>query len=183
VKRWALALGVVLVGVPARASADPPDSRANTSPSTQEHPPVIVPPRALGDVRAAYPKGAEGRATVVVELTVTAEGDAQDVHAASGDEPWATPALEAVRALRFDPATRDGHPIAAKIRMRVDFEPPVERPRRAPARSVRRSAPDAAEEPVRRPRPFAARTEGRTGRGGRDAQGPRENKPREGRGA
>lgn len=139
-KRWALALGVVLVGVPARASADPPDSRANTSPSTQEHPPVIVPPRALGDVRAAYPKGAEGRATVVVELTVTAEGDAQDVHAASGDEPWATPALEAVRALRFDPATRDGHPIAAKIRMRVDFEPPVERPVELP--------PDPYEDPL-----------------------------------
>ncbi len=63
-----------------------------------------------------------------MELVVTREGSVVGAHAIDGAEPFAEAAVDAVSRVTFDPATRDGVPIAAKIRIRVAFVPPVDLP-------------------------------------------------------
>ena len=95
---------------------------------------TIVPPRLLAPVQAAYPDAAEGNASVVVAVTVAADGNVQGARVMEGVEPFASRATEAVGAARFVPATRDGVPIAVTIRFRIDFakaappSPPIEPP-------------------------------------------------------
>src|SRR6188768_3225557 len=87
--------------------------------------PVIVMPTAVS-TPLEYPQGAQGEASVALELTLSAEGDVTKATVIEGDEPFAARALEAARAWKFQPATRDGKAIAAKIRYLVRFVPPRE---------------------------------------------------------
>jgi TonB family protein len=82
-----------------------------------------------------YPQGAQGEASVALELTLSAQGDVTNATVIEGDEPFAARALEAARAWKFQPATRDGTAIAAKIRYLVRFVPPrdVSEPEPEPA--------------------------------------------------
>ena len=116
---------------------EPTGSEVRPPPNT---PPVVVPPKPRSDVDARYPRGAEGHAEVTVELVVTREGDASNVHAVDGGEPFASAAVAAVSKVEFSPATKDGTPVAAKIRMLVAFSPPVDTPVELP--------PDPYEDPL-----------------------------------
>lgn len=71
-----------------------------------------------------YPAGASGEASVMLELTLSASGDVSQATAIDGNEPFTLRAVEAARSWKFQPATRDGKPIAAKIRFQVRFVPP-----------------------------------------------------------
>lgn len=126
--------GVALPGL-ARADEEPP--------SAEE---AIVPPRLLVPVHAAYPEGAEGDASVVVAVTVAADGSVQSAHAVDGVEPFAGRAIEAVGAARFVPATRGGKPIAATIRFQIDFAkpPPPPPPPPPPIVTIAPPPPDNA---------------------------------------
>lgn len=110
---------------------------------------VVVRPQPLNDT-VLYPKGAQGTAIVVLELVVTASGRVRDVRALSGEEPFVSAALSAARKWRFAPATRDGKPLAARIRFQVRFVPPPPPPRPSPKpaasapRESGRAAPPAA---------------------------------------
>ena len=102
-----------------------------------------------------YPQGASGEASVALELTLDAAGNVTTAALLEGAEPFAARALEAVKAWKFQPATRDGKPIAAKIRFMVRFVPPrdVEEPEPAatPAPPVAKpgtKAPPKPEEPA-----------------------------------
>jgi TonB family protein len=68
--------------------------------------------------------GAQGEASVALELTLSAQGDVTLAVAIEGDEPFASRAVAAAKSWKFQPATRDGKPIAAKIRYLVRFVPP-----------------------------------------------------------
>jgi TonB family protein len=106
-------------------------ARAQTPPAAEPAPLAVMPPRLQGTADVPYPAGAKGDATVVLELLVSAEGTVEDVKPATGDEPFVTAATSAARAWRFDPATRNGRPLPAKIRIEVQFRapaPPVEAP-------------------------------------------------------
>ncbi|MCX5746180.1 MAG: TonB-dependent receptor [Proteobacteria bacterium] len=100
-----------------------------TSASAQ---PTPTPPTIATFVHAAYPDAARtaGReASVELEITVGVDGLVVDarVLAPVGDG-FDEAALVAVRQFVFAPATRDGHPIAARIRYRYAFTldaPPV----------------------------------------------------------
>jgi TonB family protein len=94
---------------------------------------VIVMPTPLS-TPLEYPEGAQGEASVALELTLTADGAVTTAVALEGSEPFASQAVEAARAWRFQPATRDGKPIAAKIKFMVRFVPPrdVEEPAAEP---------------------------------------------------
>lgn len=83
-----------------------------------------------------YPSGAQGEATVLLELTLDGSGAVTLATAVEGEEPFAARAVEAARAWKFEPATRDGKPIAAKIRFHVRFVPPrdIEEPETEPAK-------------------------------------------------
>jgi TonB family protein len=100
-----------------------------------------VPPRALS-TPITYPTDQQGDHEVVLELTISTEGGVIAAKAISGDAPFATSAVEASRAWLFQPATRAGTPIAAKIRFAVHFEPPASEP--SPAQA---SAPPASVAP------------------------------------
>ncbi|HWZ88078.1 MAG TPA: TonB family protein, partial [Polyangiaceae bacterium] len=86
-----------------------------------------MPPRALS-TPITYPTDQQGDHEVVLELTISTEGGVIAAKAISGDAPFATSAVDASRAWRFQPATRAGRPIAAKIRFAVHFEPPASEP-------------------------------------------------------
>lgn len=93
-----------------------------------------------------YPQGAQGEANVALELTLTAEGAVAAAVALEGSEPFTSKAVEAARTWRFEPATRDGKPIPAKIKFMVRFVPPrdVEQPAPAPPDAQKPSRPAAA---------------------------------------
>jgi TonB family protein len=92
--------------------------------------PVVVPPVVKKNEGVQYPRQAldEGfreAAQVVLTLTVDATGVVSGVVVTEGaghglDEA----AVEAARKLEFEPATRDGKPVAARIRFVYRFVPP-----------------------------------------------------------
>lgn len=101
---------------PAAPTAPPP------APPPPPRAPTIVKPVPKA-VDVVYPEGAEGRAEVVLELTISATGDVTDATLVEGSSPFAERALEAARSWTFEPARRDETPIPAKIRFLVTFEP------------------------------------------------------------
>jgi TonB family protein len=101
-------------------------ARAQTQPRPPEPPAIpVMPPRARTTTDVTYPPGASGDANVVLELLVSVEGNVEDVKAVSGEEPFVSAAIAASRSWQFDPATRNGRPIAARIRFAVTFKAPV----------------------------------------------------------
>jgi len=105
---------------------------AAASPAFAQQPSNVTPPTVVEHVDAVYPpdKLAQGIDTTV-ELFVTVErngtvGDAKV--AVSGGEAFDDAALAAIRRFRFSPATRDGVPIRARIRVPFHFAPEPHRP-------------------------------------------------------
>lgn len=111
---------------------------------------ALAPPRLASSVQPAYPDGAEGDASVLLAVTVGADGSVRDLRVLEGTEPFAAAALRAVGAARFSPATRDGQPVAATIRFRVDFSKPRRSPPPPPAEppTSEASSPDRGAAPT-----------------------------------
>jgi TonB family protein len=82
---------------------------------------AVVPPRVDRVTQVPYPPGGEGNASVVLVLTIDKDGSVRAAEVERGDEPFATVAREAASSWRFTPATRDGAPVAARIRYQVEF--------------------------------------------------------------
>ncbi len=104
-----------------------PPAAPQASPDEQEgvSAPVIVPPKAITDLSVEYPATATESATVIVELHVGREGRVLEATAIDGQPPFAQAAEVGAALWRFEPATRDGTPVAARIRVQVEFVPPV----------------------------------------------------------
>jgi hypothetical protein len=83
-----------------------------------------------------YPDGATGSADVVLVLTIGTDGSVRSATAAEGNAPFALQAEQAALTWRFQPAQRDGRPVAATIRFRVSFSEPAA-PAEAPASAGR----------------------------------------------
>ncbi|MFZ5482013.1 MAG: TonB-dependent receptor domain-containing protein [Myxococcota bacterium] len=94
--------------------------------------PIRVPARLVSPATPVYPPDALPEllsGEVVLHVTVAVDGSVTDVaYASGGPEVFVAPALEAARTLRFEPATRDGHPVVSRIAVTFHFEPPVEAP-------------------------------------------------------
>ncbi len=86
---------------------------------------VLVPPKLVSAPDVPYPETGTGDAVVVLELLIDEQGGVADVKVEEGDEPFASRAREGVKSFRFEPATRDGAPIRARIRYKLSFTPPV----------------------------------------------------------
>jgi len=91
---------------------------------------VTLPPRVVHHVDALYPEqalheGVDG--TVALFITVAADGRVADVAVAeSGGRALDEAALEAAKQWTFEPATRNGHPVASRIRVAFHFAPPAD---------------------------------------------------------
>jgi TonB family protein len=106
----------------ARAQGEPP---APNEVLPVQVAPALTPPRLLEDSAPALrelPVGSE-TATLLIELTIDKDGSARDaVVVSSAGEALDGEALNAVNALRFEPARRNGEPIVARIPFRFDFK-------------------------------------------------------------
>lgn len=107
------------------------------APALVQAPAPAIPPRAVS-TPIAYPSGQQGEHEVVLELTVSKQGLVTGAVAISGDASFAESAVAASNFWTFEPATRAGAPVAAKIRFAVHFVPPSESP------VAPRAAPDAS---------------------------------------
>lgn len=127
----------------------------HAQPSPEQSAPAIVPPRAIS-AQIAYPEGATARGIVVLELTVDATGqvtDARLVDEAAADVALSEAALEQAKSFRFEPATRDGRPVAARIRMALEFTPPEPEPEPQSETPIAEPVRSGAARPSRPPPP------------------------------
>jgi TonB family protein len=147
----ALALSALVVGSSAElARADAGSAASKGAPKG-----ALVPPRQLDAPAPAYPDGAHGDASVVLEIDVGADGDVIQARVIEGDEPFASAARTAALRFRFEPATRGGTPIRATIRARVEFIEPAAQPQPQPQPQPK---PKLEPQPKPTPRPQPAPT-------------------------
>ncbi len=121
-----------------------PDAPAQPAPAP---PPTIVAPRLVKDEGAEYPRQAltdkvkgDVEVVLVLELDATGAVKSATVEAPQG-HGFDEAAVAAAQKLQFDPATKNGQPVAAKIRHKYVFTPPV-------SRVVGRVATAAGDRPV-----------------------------------
>ncbi|XXT22403.1 TonB-dependent receptor plug domain-containing protein [Sorangium sp. So ce429] len=143
---------------PPAAAAQPPAAAAQPPAAAARAAPQITMPSPLGPTDPPYPPGGVGDATVVLRITVHADGTVSVVEA-EGEEPFVSAAVGAAPSWRFEPARRDGRPINARILFRVAFRapPPVApaAPAEPPAAAAGPAPPaqSAAPAPPSRPAP------------------------------
>jgi TonB family protein len=118
--RASLVLAYALFAPP--VAAQQPDMRADGG--------AVEPPKLRKFVEATYPAEAERdglEAQVVLALRVDAAGrvESAEVQTAAG-HGFDEAAVEAARGFEFDPATRGGRPIPAKILYRYEFRRPAQ---------------------------------------------------------
>lgn len=114
-----------------------PDERATPEPTLQ--PPVLkhAPDPEPPDIDHTEP------VRVLLELTIDAEGRVDEaVVIESGDAAFDAAALSAVSRFEFEPARREGEPMAARIRYEIVFPPRVVE---APSEAGPEAAPPVAE--------------------------------------
>jgi TonB family protein len=134
----------------AQAQATDPAAPAPTTPTPTPAPAAaasLVAPSLLSDPVVPYPAGAKGDATVVVTVTVGEDGAVRTVVAAERNEPFSRLAEAAARKWRFEPATRGGKPVAARIRLEIVFTEP--RPEPPPPEPVPIDGTAPAQAPTR----------------------------------
>ncbi|WP_287596996.1 energy transducer TonB [Thermomonas sp.] len=102
--------------------APPPVAQAAPAPGDRAQPQPLSTP-APRYPREALRMGAGG--TVRITVTVAADGsvERQELTDSSGNRHLDRAALEAVRRWRFQPATRNGKPVAAEVSVPIVFNP------------------------------------------------------------
>jgi TonB family protein len=114
-------------------------------------PPPLEPPRLLSELSVPYPADGQGEADVLLTVTVNADGTVRSAVPAQANEPFSSVAVQAALAWRYQPATRGGRPVAARIRVEITFQAPA--PASAPALAP---APAPAPAPALAPAPAPA---------------------------
>ncbi|WP_437488998.1 TonB-dependent receptor plug domain-containing protein [Sorangium sp. So ce1014] len=121
------AAGALLALADGDARAEPAQRQAPAAaaqaPAAGAQAAQVTMPSPIGPTDPPYPPGGAGEATVVLRLTVHADGTVGAVEV-EGEEPFASAAARAAASWRFEPARRDGRPIGARILFRVTFRDP-----------------------------------------------------------
>jgi TonB family protein len=124
--RWLVPLALLFEERPCRAQAPAPKDAPKDAPA-------LTRPVAKAPLHVAYPDGASGDGSVVLELLLDEHGAVTGVTVVSGDEPFASAAATAARGFQFEPARRGELALSARIRVEVSFTPPVEPIQEEPA--------------------------------------------------
>src|SRR4051812_33771603 len=109
---------------------------------------AIVPPHVRMQSAPEWPANqpADHDLDVIVIVTVAADGTVLDAHVDdSVGADYDNAAIDAVKRWQFEPATRNGQPIPARVRALVHFETPAHA---APAPTTPAPAPPEAPEPA-----------------------------------
>lgn len=106
----------------------------------------IQAPRALDSLPVEYPAGATQSATVTLELLISVDGLVLEAKVIDGTAPFSDAAIAAAAQWRFEPARRKGQAVRARIRMQLQFDPPVLEELEEPATPA--STPEAPKELV-----------------------------------
>jgi len=112
---------------------------------------TIVPPHVRVQTPPAWPQNApnDHDLDVIVIVTVAADGTVLDAHVDdSMGADYDNAAIEAVKHWQFEPATRNGEPIPARVRALVHFETPKHEPPPPPVAPAAPEAPDTAAAPL-----------------------------------
>jgi TonB family protein len=92
---------------------------------TTDAPGCVTAPHTTYAPDPKYPekaRKARDRGNVVLQLVVSPDGLPRDIKVDRGLTPdLDKAALDAVKGWQFAPATRDGHPVAARIKVEVSF--------------------------------------------------------------
>lgn len=114
-------------------SSTPPEKRAavrptarmvsdTVAPSGSES--VVVPPKLIKSVRALASLDALRdfeTGNVIIDAVVGTEGEVHFLSVLSGPPSLRAPAVEAVKQYRYEPATRNGQPIPARVKIEIRF--------------------------------------------------------------
>jgi TonB family protein len=125
-----------------------------TVPARAQKPPAkapvhVTPPVVENSTDVPYPLTGRGDAVVVLEFVVDKDGRVSSAVVSEGSEPFAAQARRVVLKWRFRPALRDGTPVAARIRARVEFrQPSLPPPSAKPTAPERASTSSATEPPI-----------------------------------
>jgi TonB family protein len=82
------------------------------------------PAQVISAKEAVYPPNAIGPGTVVLLVTVNAQGEIAAVKVAEGAAGFTSSALQAIKEWKFKPATLDGEPISTVIPVAFSFSQP-----------------------------------------------------------
>jgi TonB family protein len=81
--------------------------------------PLVVPPR-LASPRASARARETGSSQPEVELVISAAGEVESIRLASGHtSALSAMQISAIKAWRFEPATRDGQPVRCRLQVRI----------------------------------------------------------------
>src|ERR1041384_4148244 len=96
-----------------------------SSPTAGAAPPGITPPTPIGSIAVPYPAQAHGDAVVDLVLVLAEDGTVAQAEVKQGDAPFAEAARSAAENFRFEPATKNGIPVRARVALRVVFQEPA----------------------------------------------------------
>lgn len=86
---------------------------------------AVTPPKATSSTEVPYPPDGAGDATVTLTLVVEPDGAVSSARAAEDASTFTRAAEEAARSWTFEPALREGVPVASRIRIEVAFRAPA----------------------------------------------------------
>ncbi len=113
----------------ANPADEPEDAEADEKTRPDTSVPAFTPPKLKQTYPPVYPPGhVEHRdhPTVVVEVTLDAEGKVIDVRVDEPYEPdFDAAAVDAVKTWEFTPATKDEQPVASRVHVAVHFDLPT----------------------------------------------------------
>jgi TonB family protein len=104
----------------------------NSSSARAEQGTVFSPPTPLSLVACAFPSQAIFGGEVVLDSLIDSHGRLMQIRVVRGTFPFLEKALAAVQTWSFNPATFDGHPVAARVGITFQFLQSDERGRAAP---------------------------------------------------
>jgi TonB family protein len=149
-------LPALIAAASAAITAAPTPAHAQ-APAGDPAPRAVTPPQVIEHVDAIYPPAelAHGIDTnVIVTVTVERDGTVSDAQVTtSGGAAFDASALTAIRLWRFAPATKDGKPVRARIRVPFHFSPgphdtPGDKGHETPPVEVKTPAPERKQKPA-----------------------------------